>query len=119
MKEGEMENGQFQRLLQEIRESRLHTDAVAAELRGHTDQVAAELRTGMREATVEVKRHFDVVAEDLRATERLLAEGIAAFDSKVDRLRGDMNAEFAETRAMIKLSYRELDRRLTTLEERA
>jgi len=114
-----MENGQFQELLQEIQESRRHTEAVAAqlrdELRGHTDQVAGQLRDELEET----RRHIDVRFEALEAKDDLLAEGIAAVNSRVDHLRGDMNAEFGETRAMIKLSYRELDRRITTLEDRA
>lgn len=144
-----MENGQFQRLLQEIQESRRHTDQVAAELRdelrghtdqvaaglrdelrghtdqvaaglrGHTDQAAGQLRAEIRETAAESRRHLGVMVERLEARDELLAEGIASIDEKVDRLRGDMNAEFAETRSMIKLSYRELDRRITTLEERA
>ncbi|HEX9668256.1 MAG TPA: hypothetical protein VGC93_02120 [Thermoanaerobaculia bacterium] len=64
-------------------------------------------------ASVEdTRRHMDVVAEGLRAEIRLVAEGVVMVDSKVDRLRGDMTAEFAETRSMIRFSYDQLDRRL-------
>jgi chromosome segregation ATPase len=37
-------------------------------------------------------------------------------DSRLDRLEHEMHREFAEVRAMIKFSYADLDRRLTTLE---
>lgn len=118
-----MENGQFQRLLEEIQKLRAHGDRTAQELRAHTDQTAAALRAEIRESAEETRRHMDIRFEAQEATNRLLAEGIAAVDEKLDRkvdgLRAGMNAEFAETRAMIKLSYRDLDRRLTTLEERA
>lgn len=84
-----------------------------AETRRHTDEIAAETR-----------RHFEVVAERLESKIDLVAEGLThcneridRLDAKVDRLTGDMAQEFVETRAMIKFSHHELDRRLRTLEE--
>jgi len=79
----------------------------------------------------EIKRHFSVVAEDLKAEIRLVAEGVAGNSDRIDRLEGKvdhLNTElrafrdetrlgFTELRSQIKLSYSELDRRLTTLEE--
>ena len=64
----------------------------------------------------EVKRHFNVVAERLESRIQLLAEGQASFDRKLEALESRMNEQFEETRAMIRLSYTELDRRLRTLE---
>src|SRR5512133_3728801 len=98
-----------------------------------------------RETVDEVKRHFGIVAEDLRSDVRAVAEGqqgIAeglqrlegkqdGFEAKVehqlDAFRAEMHAEFAavrgettrefeETRALIRLSYSELDRRMRGLE---
>jgi hypothetical protein len=70
----------------------------------------------------EVKRHFSIVAEGLSSEIRLVADAVAAVDQKLDReiatLRTEMNEQFEETRAMIRLSYSELDRRLRTLEDR-
>jgi chromosome segregation ATPase len=66
----------------------------------------------LRASVAETRRHMDVVAEGLRAEIRLVAEGVVMVDSKVDRLRGDMTAEFAETRSMIRFAYDQLDRRL-------
>jgi chromosome segregation ATPase len=73
----------------------------------------------------EVKRHFNVVAERLEGRIQLLAEGLGSLDErvvrldeKVDRLERRMDEQFDETRAMIKLSHAELDRRLRTLEGR-
>ena len=69
----------------------------------------------------EIKRHFDVVAEQLESQVKLVAEAVSAVDVKIDReigvLREEMHTEFEETRAMIRLSYAELDRRLRALEE--
>lgn len=107
-----MDNGQFKHLLQAITESRFHTDEIASTLRDEIHRSAQETR-----------RYFDVVAEGLRQETRLLAEGFAMVDGKIDRLgetlRAELAAESAETRAMIKLSYVELDRRLSALEARS
>lgn len=64
----------------------------------------------------EIKRHFNVVAEKLEGRIQLVAEGLAGLDEKVDRLEKRMDEQFEETRAMIRLSYGELDRRLRSLE---
>ncbi|MEO8503271.1 MAG: hypothetical protein ABI609_05175 [Acidobacteriota bacterium] len=101
------------------RELRLHLDEsgvlLRRELRQHVDESAGMLRD-------ELRRHFDVVAEDLRSDLRLVAEGVAMVDAKTERqieaLRLDMISQSAETRAMLKLSYVDLERRLSTLEAR-
>jgi len=116
-----MENHQFERLLHEIGESRRHTDETAASLRELLQQFEAMSGTveaqggslaALSGSVAETRRHMDVVAEGLRAEIRLVAEGVVMVDSKVDRLRDDMTAEFAETRSMIRFSYDQLDRRL-------
>jgi len=66
----------------------------------------------------EVKRHFNVVAEALRSEIRLLAEGVEGVRVDLTAFKGEVKQEFEETRAMIRLSYSELDRRLRTLEGR-
>jgi hypothetical protein len=116
-----MENGQFERLLAEIAESRRHTDEAAAGLRQHTDEAVAGLRQHTDESVAESRRHSEVVAEGLRQEIRLVAEGVEVLDGKIARqigeLRREMNEGFDEIKAMIRLSYAELDRRLRTLEE--
>ena len=71
----------------------------------------------------EIKRHFNVVAEGLEKNLRLVAEGVSALDDRVGRvedrmtsLEGKMERGFDEIKAMIKFSYAELDRRVTSLE---
>jgi hypothetical protein len=87
-----------------------------AEIKRYVGDVAE----GLRGEILDVKRHTGVVAEGLGGQIRLVAEALSAVDSKVDRevgaLRDEMRTEFAETKAMIRLSYAELDRRLRTLE---
>src|SRR5262249_59944464 len=96
----EMENRQYERLLQEIAESRRHSDDAIAGLRD-------ELRDEIQASAVETRRHSAVIAESLRSDSRLLAEGILAVDAKVERLNDRLDTEFVETRAMITLSYAE------------
>jgi chromosome segregation ATPase len=85
----------------------------------------------------DIKRHFDIVAESLRDEIRLVADGVAMnserldrvdgrldrVDGRLDRVEGELvsfrvevRREFAEVRSAIKLSYAELDGRLTKLE---
>jgi len=65
----------------------------------------------------EVKRHFNVVAEQLGGQIRLVAEGVSGLDLKIDALREEVRSESEETRAMIRLSYAALDQRIRRLED--
>ena len=69
------------------------------------------------EQVEEIKRHFGVVAEGLRSEIRQVAEGVANVDEKLERFRTEVKDEFKEVKAMIKFSYAELDRRMTTVEQ--
>lgn len=77
----------------------------------------SELKQLMEANGAETRRHFDVAAEALRRDLRVVAEGVIATNTRIDKLSSEMKTEFAETRAMIRFSYAELDRRLRTLEE--
>ncbi len=77
-----------------------------------------------RETVDEIKRHFNVVAEGLRSEIRTLAEGVGAntdrldgFEENLDRIEARMTEEFGEIKAMIRLSFGELDRRIQSLEK--
>lgn len=129
-----MENHQFERLLHEIVELREHTDqrfervlheivdlrGGLRELREHTDGGLRGLREEVRGWVDDARRHFQILAEDLRSDMRLLAEGLVAVNERLDRvetrLEAKMDARFEETHALIRFSYRDLDRRVTTLE---
>jgi hypothetical protein len=118
-----MENHQFERLLHEIVELRAHTDEGLRELREglhglrkYTDGGLRGLREEVRGWVDDARRHFQVLAEDLRSADRLLAEGLVAVSEKVDRLEARIGERFEETNALIRLSYRDLDRRVSTLE---
>jgi hypothetical protein len=137
-----MEDGQFERLLAEIAESRRqteegfaaarsytdeglaglrqHIDDGLAESRRYTDDGLAGLRQEMRQTAEETRREFHVVAEDLRSTVRQLAEGMAVMDGKNERrfaeLSAEVKSESAAIRSLLKLSYTDLDRRVTRIE---
>jgi predicted nucleic acid-binding Zn-ribbon protein len=68
-------------------------------------------------AHTETRRHFDVVAEDLRNDVKAVAEGVLANTQQIDSLRSEMDEQFSEVKSMIKFSHAELDRRVRTLEE--
>ncbi|HYV40315.1 MAG TPA: hypothetical protein VEO02_00840 [Thermoanaerobaculia bacterium] len=68
------------------------------------------------ETAEEIKRHFNVVAEDLRSEIRTVAEGFIATNESLDRMESRMAEEFSEIKAMIRLSFGELDRRIRSLE---
>jgi hypothetical protein len=65
----------------------------------------------------EIKRHFGVITESLKDEIKLVAEGHDLVREDIQTVRGEMRKGFDETKASIKLSYAELDRRLTFLEE--
>ena len=81
----------------------------------------AKTRRLFEESTIEMKRHFDVTAERLDRKIDAVVELVTIVDEKLDRRITDveqrMERGFAETQAMIKFSHRELDRRMTALED--
>lgn len=68
----------------------------------------------------ETRRHFDVIAEGMRAEVRLVAEGVTSLAERVDRLEHNLREEIRETRrdltALLTASYTDLDRRVRRLE---
>ena len=68
------------------------------------------------EAVEEIKRHFNVVAEGLRTEIRIVAEGLQGFREETAGEFRAVRGEMSEIRAMIRLSFGELDRRVRALE---
>ena len=64
------------------------------------------------------RSYFDATVKEMRKELQLVAEGVLQVDSKIDRTADQMRHGFSETQAMIKFSYAELDRRVSSLEER-
>ena len=90
----------------EFEETHRRIDTVVAQI-----QLAAE----------ETRRHFDVVAEGMRADVRLVAEGVVSLGERVGRVGENLRQEIRETRrdltALITVSYTDLDRRVRRLED--
>ena len=71
----------------------------------------------LRASFDETRRHFDVVAEDMRRQIQLLAEGLSM---RIDRAEEILRDEIRETRqdltALLTASYTDLNRRVRRLE---
>ena len=83
-----------------------------AELRAYLERIDSRVD--------ETRRHFDVVAEGMRAEVRLVAEGVTALAERVDRLEHNLREEIRETRrgltSLLTASYTDLNRRVRRLE---
>lgn len=64
----------------------------------------------------EIKRHFGVIAESLRSEIRQIAKGHATIRHELQGLRDDVRDEFKEMRALMRLSFSQLDQRIHALE---
>jgi hypothetical protein len=97
-------------------------EALGASLRHEvgdkTETLGASLREEFGEKIEEVKRHSGVLYEDLGHKLDLVVEGQQALHQRIERLETKMEHEFLEIRALIQLSYRQLQERVETLEQR-
>ena len=100
---------------------RIVTTAVSGaegRLRKETETLGATLRQEFGEKAEEVKRHSGVLYEDVLHKLDLVVEGYQGLNQKIEKLEARMEHEFLETRALIQLSYRQLQQRVETLEQR-
>lgn len=69
----------------------------------------------------DIIHQFHVVSEGVIDQVKLVAEGVATVNEKLDRIHQELKMEIQETRqevlAAVKFSYAELDKRITTLEK--
>jgi hypothetical protein len=63
-----------------------------------------------------VVNQFHIISEGLMDHIKLLAEGDVGIVERFDRIERENERQHLETRALIKLSFSELDRRLSDLE---
>lgn len=63
-----------------------------------------------------VVNQFHIISEGLMDPIKLLAEGHVGIVERLDRIERENESQHLETRALIKLSFSELDRRLSDLE---
>jgi len=94
-----------------------------AELREKLAENRRQARAETRTQSEETRRHFEIVAESLRSDLRLVAEGLDALredlGGKIEATRREAAAGIAEVKSLLRLSYRDLDRRVVRLEETA
>ena len=64
----------------------------------------------------EIKRHFGVVVESVRSDIRQIAEGHATVRHELQEHHEEIRDEFKEMRALMRLSFSQLDQRIRTLE---
>jgi hypothetical protein len=80
------------------------------------EQVESRLDAKIETRFEEAKRHFGVLADDLRAQIRASAEGDAAAARENAERHESLASEFAEIKAMIPISFTQLDGRIRSLE---
>jgi len=82
-------------------------------------QIVGAATEVLRTEIVDAKRHTGVLTEGLRHELQLVAEG---FQMQLDRRHADdrayLDEQFKETRALIQLSYGQIQERVERLEQR-
>ena len=87
-------------------------ERVDSKLKGLGEQVDSKLRS-LEERVV---HQFHIISEGLVDQIKLLAEGHAGIIDRLNRMEKENERQHQETRSLVKLSFTELDRRLTDLE---
>lgn len=64
----------------------------------------------------EIIHEFHVISEGLIDQIKLLAEGHSGIIERLDRMEKESEHQHSETRALFKISFSELDRRISELE---
>ena len=76
----------------------------------------AATREDLEKFQQEIVHEFHVVSEGLIDQIKVLAEGHSGILHRFDRIEKENERQHSETRALIKISFSELDRRLSDLE---
>ena len=77
-----------------------------------------ERRQDATDARLEdTRRHLGILIKNLDGRIQLVAEGVINVDQKIDRVRDELKAEIGEVKALLRVSYSDLDRRVHRLEE--
>jgi hypothetical protein len=64
----------------------------------------------------EIIQQFHIISEGLIDQIKLLAEGHSGIIQRFDRLEADNKREHSETRALVRISFSQLDKRVSDLE---
>jgi len=90
----------------------------ASGVQGRLRDEMQALRGDLGEKIVAAERHAGALFEEKLHRIDLVVEGHRALNQKIERLETKMEHEFLEMRALIQLSYRQLQERVETLEQR-
>ena len=84
-------------------------DKETREFLGRKFDAIDENFSGIDEKFEETKRHFEVIAEDLRTEIRQVAKGHKVIQNEIQTLREENEQAHREILSAIKFSYAELD----------
>jgi hypothetical protein len=84
-------------------------DARFEQIDARFDQVDARIDS--------VRRELGTMIENTQAEIRVVSEGVATANRRIDGLTLEIDRQFRDLRSDIDLRYRELDRRVTRLEQ--
>jgi hypothetical protein len=87
-------------------------------LRQDLTSAVADLRREIADSREEGKRHTGVLFEDAMHKLELVVEGMQFLRQADADIRAELAYESRETRALLRLSYQQLDHRVRTLEQR-
>jgi predicted transcriptional regulator len=112
-----IENG-LKDLAGRIDESRVETRQRFEQLEGEIRQLDVKIqKLDVKIQKLDDKIHIQL--EYVRGDIRLVAEGVANVNEKLDRHIGETAREFEEVRSLTRLSYVQLEKRVSVLESRS
>lgn len=85
-----------------------------SEIKQQFDGLRAEIHS-VADQGEQIKRSLGVLSESLRTDIRMVAEGFILTNERLDRFESRVYEEFGELKAMMRLSFADLDRRLQSL----
>lgn len=115
-----IENG-LKDLAYRIDESRTEARQRFEQLDGEIRQTRTELQGEIHQLDEKINKLDDKIhiqLEYVRGDIRLVAEGVANVNEKLDRHIGQTTREFDDVRALTRLSYVQLEKRVSALESR-
>ncbi len=87
-------------------------------LRQHLGQDIAAVEFRLGERIEEAKRHTGILVEDLHHKLDQVIEGQQFLGQRITDIQSDMTSQNHETRVLFQLSYKDLDGRVSRLEQR-
>jgi hypothetical protein len=99
-----------QETVERFRESAQHTTQQIAALHQETVERFEKVESSIRET--------QVMIEDLRDQNQILAEGVSGVEEKLQTFREEVNVRFDQAQKTTVLYYTDLDRRLRTVEQK-